>query len=101
MWLSVSIAQARNLGGNGGGASVTLTGRRSKPMPEKQLRVRVVPEMCQGHNRCKALAPHLFDLDEFGNASAANGGVVAPNDREAIELAVENCPEFAIKIVKE
>lgn len=74
---------------------------RSETMPEKRLRVRVDQERCQGHNRCKAVAPHLFLLDEFGIASAANGGVVAPLDREAAQLAIDNCPEFAIEIVEE
>ena len=34
----------------------------------KVVRVRVDPDKCQGHNRCKALAPALFELDEYGNA---------------------------------
>ena len=43
-------------------------------MTGKTLRIHVDPDKCQGHNRCKALAPELFDLDEFGNASAAGDG---------------------------
>ena len=31
------------------------------------MRIRVDPDKCQGHNRCKALAPELFVLDRFGN----------------------------------
>lgn len=65
------------------------------------MRIRVDPAACQGHNRCKALAPELFDLDEFGNASAANDGVVAPGREAEARLAVANCPEFAIEIVEE
>jgi ferredoxin len=80
---------------------LTCLVERSENMPEKQLRVRVDQERCQGHNRCKAIAPHLFDLDEFGTASAANGGLIAPKDHEAVKLAIDNCPEFAIKIVEE
>ena len=31
----------------------------------KIVRVRVDPEKCQGHSRCKALAPALFELFHF------------------------------------
>ena len=70
-------------------------------MSERRLKIRVDPDKCQGHNRCKALAPELFDLDEFGNATAANGGDVAPGDVEKARLAIANCPEFAIEVVNE
>ena len=33
-----------------------------------KLKIRVDQDKCQGHARCKSLAPELFDLDEFGNA---------------------------------
>ena len=65
------------------------------------MRIRVIEGNCQGHNRCKAIAPDLFDLDEYGNASAANGGAVPPGQEDMARLAVENCPEFAIEIVEE
>ena len=65
------------------------------------MRIRVDPDLCQGHNRCKALAPELFDLDDYGNASAANDGQVPPGREEEAQLAISNCPEFAIEIVEE
>ena len=65
------------------------------------MKIKVDPDKCQGHNRCKAIAPPLFDLDEYGNASEANGGVVPPEWEEKARLAVANCPEFAIEIVEE
>ena len=40
------------------------------------IRVHVDPEKCQGHNRCYAIAPELFDVDELGNAHELNGGEV-------------------------
>jgi ferredoxin len=30
------------------------------------VKVAVDPDRCQGHNRCHALAPGLFDIDELG-----------------------------------
>jgi ferredoxin len=71
-------------------------------MPDlKALRVRVDPDKCQGHNRCKALAPELFELDELGNARAVGDGRVPAHLEEKAYLAKSNCPEFAIEIVEE
>ena len=71
-------------------------------MPEpRRLKVRVDPDKCQGHNRCKALAPELFELDELGNARAAGDGIVPEALEAKAHLAKSNCPEFAIEIVEE
>jgi ferredoxin len=71
-------------------------------MPDsKTLRLRVDPEKCQGHNRCKALAPELFELDELGNARAKGDGRVPEALIDKAYLAKSNCPEFAISIIEE
>jgi ferredoxin len=62
------------------------------------VRVHVDPEKCQGHNRCYALAPELFDVDDLGNAFELNGGVVPPGLEDKARRAVANCPEYAISI---
>jgi ferredoxin len=62
------------------------------------MRVRVDQDKCQGHNRCYALAPELFDVDDYGTASAIGDGVVPPELEEKARLAVANCPEYAITI---
>ena len=62
------------------------------------MKVRVDPELCQGHNRCCSVAPELFDVDDFGLATALNDGAVAPELEAKARLAVDNCPEFAISI---
>ena len=67
----------------------------------KIVKVRVDQEKCQGHNRCKALAPELFDLDGFGNAKEKGDGRVPANLIEKAYLAQSNCPEFAIEITEE
>lgn len=54
--------------------------------------------VCQGHNRCIALAPESFDLDENGYASAAGDGTVPPENLAAVMSAVDNCPEEAIAL---
>ncbi|MFE2429317.1 ferredoxin [Streptomyces sp. NPDC059373] len=64
------------------------------------MKVHVNPELCQGHNRCVVLAPDLFSTDEEGFASEAGDGTVFDGQREKAELAVDNCPEQAISIVR-
>ena len=65
------------------------------------MRVKVDGSKCQGHNRCFALAPELFELDDYGYSHERNEGVVAPELEEKARLAVANCPERAISIVEE
>ena len=63
-----------------------------------QLRVRVDPARCQGHTRCYAVAPELFELDDLGNSREVGDGLVPPELREKARLAVVNCPEEAISV---
>lgn len=62
------------------------------------MRVTVDAERCQGHNRCYALAPALFDVDDYGQAIVIGDGTVPIELAEAARLAVANCPEYAIAI---
>jgi ferredoxin len=62
------------------------------------MRVHVDAEKCQGHNRCYAIAPELFDVDDLGNAHELSDGVVPPELEDKARLAVANCPEYAISI---
>jgi ferredoxin len=55
-------------------------------------------DACQGHNRCYLLAPELFDVDDEGYAILrVTGDVPAELERKA-QLAIDNCPEYAITI---
>ena len=65
------------------------------------MRVKVNADKCEGHNRCCALAPEVFDVDDYGTATALNDGVVPPEFEEKAKLAVQNCPEYAIEFVKD
>jgi ferredoxin len=65
---------------------------------ETRIRVAVDQESCQGHNRCYSLAPELFDVDDYGVASAVGDGVVPPELEEKARRAAANCPEFAITV---
>ena len=62
------------------------------------MQVHVDPEKCQGHNRCYAIAPELFDVDDLGNAHELNDGAVPSELEEKARMAVANCPEYAITI---
>jgi ferredoxin len=44
------------------------------------------------------LAPELFDVDDFGYATASGDGVVPDQLEEKARLAAANCPEFAVMI---
>jgi len=62
------------------------------------MKVHVDPDKCQGHNRCYALAPELFDVDDLGNAHEIGDGDVPAELEDKARLAVANCPEYAITI---
>jgi ferredoxin len=65
------------------------------------MRVRVDPDVCQGHGLCYFTAPDLFALSpEDGRASVALDPV--PDDLvKAARQAVASCPEQAIAIVED
>ena len=65
------------------------------------LKIRVDQDKCQGHARCKSLAPDLFDLDEFGNAHEVGDGSVPAGQEDKAWLAQTNCPEIAIEVTEE
>jgi ferredoxin len=67
----------------------------------KSLRVRIDRDRCQGHHRCKALAPELFELDSLGKAHPVGDGRVAPELEEKAWLARANCPEAALDVTEE
>ena len=64
------------------------------------MRVHLDMSRCQGHARCSALAPDLFDLDVEGFATPR---VEAPfSDEQLIaqaRRAVTGCPEQAIQFL--
>jgi ferredoxin len=71
----------------------------AKPMA---IQVKVIESRCQGHARCAAVGPELFDLDDEGYSFVVPGcETIADDDEETLEtaqLAVENCPEQAIEL---
>ncbi|HYS49201.1 MAG TPA: ferredoxin [Xanthobacteraceae bacterium] len=70
-------------------------------MAAKILKVRIDRERCQGHARCHALAPELFELDAYGNGREAGDGTVPPALEQKAWLAKANCPELAVEVIEE
>ena len=66
-----------------------------------KLKIHVDQNKCQGHARCKSLAPELFELDEYGNAHEVSDGTVPDGLEEKAYLAKSNCPEIAIEVTEE
>jgi ferredoxin len=62
------------------------------------MHVRLDTDACQGHNRCYALAPELFDVDDYGQAVLIGDGSVAADLEDKARLAAANCPEYAITV---
>lgn len=61
------------------------------------MKITIDQNKCQGHGRCYAIAPDLFDLDEFGHAFISQKEF-AEESREVAILAAQNCPENAILV---
>jgi ferredoxin len=62
------------------------------------VKIRIDPDKCQGHARCYALAPELFAVDDYGQASVIVDEVPTELEGKA-DLAIANCPEYAIERV--
>ena len=59
--------------------------------------VEVDGRKCQGHNRCMALCPEVFEADELGYSVVKRPEIGAELEEKA-HLAEQNCPEHAITV---
>ena len=75
--------------------------RDQREAPAMPLKIHVDQNKCQGHARCKSLAPELFNLDEYGNAHEVGDGNVPEGLEDKAYLAQSNCPEIAIEVTEE
>jgi ferredoxin len=62
------------------------------------MKVRVDPEVCQGHTLCAMAAPQVFTLSEYDGHSSAPVEDVPPELEQAVRDAAATCPEQAIII---
>ena len=65
------------------------------------MKIRFERDLCQGHNRCYLLAPELFDVADDGYAVLRVDGEVPEDLERKAQLAVDNCPEYAISLVED
>jgi ferredoxin len=63
------------------------------------VKLTVDEERCQGHGRCYAVAPELFEPDEVGNSRVLGDGEVPRGLEAKARLAETNCPERAVAIL--
>ncbi|MGC8512639.1 MAG: ferredoxin [Acidimicrobiales bacterium] len=69
-------------------------------MTAVKFKVTVDPDRCQGHNRCFAIAPEVFDVDDLGNAFVVGDGTVDGALGAKAQNAAANCPEYAITVTE-
>jgi ferredoxin len=63
------------------------------------MKIHLDSDKCQGHGRCYALAPDVFESDDEGYAVLRlDGPDVPPELESAAQLAADNCPEYAITV---
>jgi ferredoxin len=80
----------------GGGSGA----RTSQSAGRFLVKIWIDPEKCQGHARCYAMAPDLFEVDDYGMSTALDGGEVPASLEDKARLAIANCPEYAIEVIE-
>lgn len=60
------------------------------------MKIHIDESRCEGHGRCYALAPELFESDDIGTGLVIGDGTVSDQQLHAARLAVANCPERAV-----
>lgn len=61
------------------------------------MRIIVHRERCQGHARCWAMAPGVFELDDEGYVLPGDIAV-APEDEKIAWRGAKSCPERAVEV---
>jgi ferredoxin len=62
------------------------------------VKVELDREACVGHAQCSAICPEVFSNDELGFAVLVADGLVPAGAEQDALLAVESCPERAIRV---
>ena len=62
------------------------------------MKVSIIDSLCQGHARCFAIEPRVFDLDDQGH-SVILTTEVSPELRDTVQEAAANCPERAVALI--
>lgn len=62
------------------------------------MRVHVIEDRCQGHTRCNAIVPEVFQLREDDGHSVVVIGEIPSELQRKVRRAVRACPERAISV---
>lgn len=65
------------------------------------MRVQVDSTRCDAYGLCAEAAPNLFELDDFGYATARNGGEVPSGEEPKANQAIRACPVSAIRVLEQ
>jgi ferredoxin len=65
------------------------------------MKVQVDATKCEGYGTCAEHLASLFELDEWGYATAAGDGTVPPGDEDLARRAIADCPVHAIRVLDE
>ncbi len=65
------------------------------------MKARLDNGLCQGHGRCYALAPDVFDCDDEGYAVVKVDGELTDAQAADARLAADNCPEAAVLVFED
>jgi ferredoxin len=63
------------------------------------MRIVINEDLCQGHLRCVALAPELFEVNSLGEGRPRAPGTVSTAQWDAAYRAQRSCPEEAIELI--
>jgi ferredoxin len=64
------------------------------------IKIKADRSKCQGHARCYALAPDIFELDEEGYIGFTERVISSDREKRARQ-AVRACPENALSLTEE
>jgi ferredoxin len=62
------------------------------------VKIKIDERLCQGFGMCAIAAPELFKVGEKDGYAVALVSEVSPEQLEAAQAAVENCPMHAIEL---
>jgi ferredoxin len=58
-------------------------------------------DICQGHARCEDICPQVFATDAVEGKVVVADPQVPPELEDKVRLAVRNCPEGALRILRD
>jgi len=84
-------------------AEKTLPERRAELAParhamERDVKIKVDYDLCQGHGACKGEAPEVFDVDEERMRAIVLQGEPRADLHQKVRAAAKYCPTQAIHL---